>query len=101
MDLAWWIAVIGVPLVAAIFGIDFYIHKDANAQNEKKDAEIEALHTRINASNRELYDYKVSSAQLFATSAAMSEMKRDMVAALGRIEDKLDRLAERNARVQT
>lgn len=102
MDLAWWIVYILIPLFGAVFAVDFYIHR--NAENErdkavaKKDAEIALLHSRINSINKELYDYKVSSSQLFATIAAVSEVKRDLLASLGRIEDQLDRLIERNDR---
>lgn len=97
MDLAWWIAVIGVPLVGAIFAVDYYIHRNQQLQCDKKDAEIAALHERINAVTAAFNDYRVNSAQLFATVTAMGEMKREMVSALTRIEDKLDRI-ERNDR---
>jgi hypothetical protein len=91
MDLAWWIGVIGVPLVGAVFGVDLYIHKCAQTL-------IEELHDRIDAASRELYEYKINSASLFATVAAMGELKRELVISLSRIEDKLDRMGERNER---
>ena len=97
-DLYWWIAVIGVPLVGAIFAVDYYIHRNQQEECDKKDSEITALHDRINAVTAAFNDYRVNSAQLFATVTAMGEMKREMVSALTRIEDKLDRIGERNDR---
>jgi hypothetical protein len=98
MDLAWWIAVIGVPLVGAIFGVDLYIHKCAQTLNDQKDKEIQELHARIEAARGELYEYKINSAQQFATVSTMGELRREMVSALNRIEDKLDKIGERNDR---
>lgn len=102
MDLAWWIVYIAIPVVGALFAADFYIHKNATDERDKaiasKDLEIKELHSRINATNREFYDYKVNSAQLFATVTAVGEVKRELIASLSRIEDKLDRIAERNDR---
>jgi hypothetical protein len=102
MDLAWWIGVIGVPLVSALFAADFYIHRNAQTERDRavaeKNREIAELHNRISAVNKEFYDYKVGSAQLFATVAAVGEVKRELMNSLGRIEDKLDRIVERNDR---
>jgi hypothetical protein len=102
MDLQWWIAVIGVPLVGALFALDFYIHRTAQNELERKieakDAEIGALHNRVNSVSKELYDYKVTAAMMFSTSTAVGEVKRELMNALSRIEDKLDRIGERNDR---
>jgi hypothetical protein len=102
MDLGWWIATIGVPLVGALFALDFFIHRNAQAELEKnicgKDKEIADLHTRINAAAKEFYEYKVTASMLFATNPAMSEVKRELMSSLSRIEDKLDRIVERNDR---
>ena len=82
MDLAWWIAVIGVPLVGVIFGVDGIIHsKAANSSS--------GLHQRIDALQKEFSDYKVNSALLFAQVALVREVKDDLVKVLDRIEERL------------
>lgn len=112
MDLAWWIAVIGVPLVGAIFAVDFYIHRTAATERERaiahkdeqireirteKDSQIAVLHARVDNVTKEFSDYKVNSAMLYSTVGAVSEIKREINGSLGRIEDKIDRLVERRA----
>jgi hypothetical protein len=111
MDLAWWIGVIGVPLVSALFAIDFYVHRNSQMEREKaiaekdselaalrieKDTAVETLHVRINAINKEFNDYKVNSAMLFATVSAVREIKQELVDQLKNINNKLDRLFERH-----
>lgn len=91
IDLAWWIAVIGVPLVGAIFGVDFYIHRNADTERERLAAELANVKAAFN-------DYRVNAASLYATTVAVGEMRRELVAVVTRIEDKLDRIAERNDR---
>lgn len=91
MDLAWWIAVVGVPLVGAIFGVDFYIHRNAQAERGR-------LALQLEQAKKDFFEYRVNSAQLFATVAALGEVRRELVSSLNRIEDKLDRIVERNDR---
>jgi hypothetical protein len=113
-----------IPLIGTIFGVDLFIHKDATNEREKlatqkdselaalraeKDAEIAALHIRIGNLGASFNDYRVNSAQLFATVGAVREVKQEIADALreikagvassfGRIEEKVDRLVERNTR---
>jgi hypothetical protein len=82
MDLAWWIAVIGVPLVGVIFAIDGVIHSKASTS-------ASVLHQRIDALQKEFADYKVNSALLFAQVALVREVKDDLVKVLDRIEERL------------
>lgn len=83
MDLAWWIAVVAVPLVGAVFGIDGIIHAKASAS-------ASACHQRIDALSKELSDYKVNAAMLFAQVGMLRELKEDIGKTLSRIENKLD-----------
>ena len=82
MDLAWWIAVIGVPLVGMIFAIDGVIHSKSSESSK-------LCHQRIDALQKELADYKVNSAMLFAQVALVREVKDDLVKVLDRIEERL------------
>lgn len=91
MDLAWWIAVIGVPLIGAVFAVDFYIHRNAQSEREKLSAQLEQT-------KADFFRYQISSAQLYATMATVDGVKRELVNQLSRIEDKLDRIGERNDR---
>lgn len=82
MDLAWWIAVIGVPLVGVIFAIDGVIHSKASTS-------ASTLHQRIDALQKDFADYKVNSAMLFAQVALVREVKEDLAKILDRIEQRL------------
>lgn len=82
MDLAWWIAVIGVPLVGSIFAVDGIVHAKAAASASK-------CHDRIDAVAKELAEYKVQAAMLFSTVAMVGEMKKDLKEPLDRIEQRL------------
>jgi predicted TIM-barrel enzyme len=82
MDLAWWIAVIGVPLVGVIFAVDGIIHAKATES-------ARLCHQRIDAMQKEFADYKVNSAMLFAQVALVREVKDDLVKVLDRIEGRL------------
>lgn len=94
----WWVAGVAVPLLTAIFAVDFYIHRESDALRDEKDREVAELHTRVNACNKELWDYKVYAAQLFATVSSMSQVRLELMGSLNRIEDKLDKLSERSQR---
>lgn len=93
MDLAWWIAVILVPLVGAIFVVDGVIHSKASAAADTLRSEADTasndLHSRIDAIQKELSDYKVNAAMLFAQVSMMREIKDDIGKVLSRIEDRL------------
>ncbi len=82
MDLAWWIAVIGVPLIGVIFTVDGIIHAKASES-------ARLCHVRIDSLQKELADYKVNSAMLFAQVALVREVKEDLVKVLDRIEQRL------------
>jgi predicted TIM-barrel enzyme len=82
MDLAWWIAVVGVPLVGAIFTVDGIIHAKAAANAGR-------CHARIDNVSKELADYKVTAAMLFAQVALVREVKDDLIKVLDRIDQRL------------
>lgn len=87
MDLGWWIAVIGVPLIGCIFAVDGIIHGKAAAA-------AATCHSRIDSLQKELADYKVNSAMLFAQVALVREVKDDLVKVLERIEDRIGAIEE-------
>lgn len=82
MDLAWWIAVIGVPLVGVIFAADAWIHSKAMDS-------ARLCHQRIDTLQKDFSDYKVNSAMLFAQVALVREVKDDLAKILDRIEQRL------------
>lgn len=83
MDLAWWIAVIAVPLVGSVFFVDGLIHSKA-AESSRN------LHGRIDMLAAQLSDYKLTAAEKFATNGDIGKLE----AHLQRIEDKMDRLVK-------
>jgi methionine synthase II (cobalamin-independent) len=113
---------IGVPLVSALAGAIFFVHKNAQAERSKiadntraeidkliaaRERDIAALHERVNATNKDLYDHKLTSATLFATVAAVAEFRKEVMggmrdfrtefmSSMKEIESRLDRIAERN-----
>jgi hypothetical protein len=87
MDLAWWIAFIGVPLTGAIFAVDGIVHRAAAAA-------ARALHDRIDGVAKELYDFKVVAATTYATISYTKDIEVRLLAQLARIEGKLDRVLD-------
>ncbi|WP_409727454.1 hypothetical protein [Pseudorhodoplanes sp.] len=80
MDLQWWITVIGVPLVGALFWLRFH---DRN----ETDAALRAL-------KDELANYKLLVATSFVTATSMKELEGRIMSHLDKIEKKIDRVIE-------
>lgn len=89
MDLAWWIAVIGVPLCVGILAYVRSVQSDSKAS-------ISKLHERVDAAEKDNASYRLQAAQMFATMSSMSALDRRLSDTLQRIDTKLDRLIERN-----
>jgi hypothetical protein len=80
MDLQWWITVIGVPIVGALFWLRFRDRDDI-------DRSMRAL-------KDDLANYKLLVATGFASVAHLKEVETRIMAHLEKIEHKIDRVIE-------
>ncbi|HXF88151.1 MAG TPA: hypothetical protein VNK48_07360 [Xanthobacteraceae bacterium] len=78
MDLQWWITVIGVPLVAALFWLRFH--------------DREAVDSGLREIKDELSNYKLLVATSFVSVASMKDLENRIMAHLEKIENKIDRV---------
>jgi hypothetical protein len=83
MDLQWWIATIGVPLVGTLFWMRF---RDRDAF----DKSIQTL-------TSDLQNYKLTVATSFASIAYLKDIENRIMNQLQKIDEKVDRLSERRA----
>jgi hypothetical protein len=81
MDLQWWIATIGVPLVGMLFWMRF-------RDRETYDKAIQSLTT-------DLANYKLNVATSFASIAYLKDIENRIMSQLQKIDEKVDRLSER------
>jgi hypothetical protein len=81
MDLQWWIATIGIPLVGALFWLRF-------RDRDETDKTIRALTT-------DLANYKLTVATSFASIAYLKDIENRIMNQLQKIDEKVDRLTER------
>ncbi|MBN9568212.1 MAG: hypothetical protein J0H79_11475 [Alphaproteobacteria bacterium] len=81
MDLQWWIATIGVPLVGMLFWMRF-------RDREIYDKAIQSLTT-------DLANYKLNVATSFASIAYLKDIENRIMSQLQKIDEKVDRLSER------
>jgi hypothetical protein len=80
MDLQWWITVIAIPVVGALFWLRFHDRDDVdNALRGLKD---------------ELANYKLLVATSFVSVAYLKEVESRIMAHLEKIEKKIDRVIE-------
>jgi hypothetical protein len=80
MDLQWWITVIGVPLVGALFWLRFHDRDEVdNAMRGLKD---------------ELANYKLLVATSFVSVSYLKDVEGRIMAHLEKIEKKIDRVIE-------
>lgn len=80
MDLQWWIAVIGVPVVGALFWLRFH-------DREETDKELRAI-------KDDLANYKLIVATGFVSVASLKDVERRIMDHLEKIEKKIDRVIE-------
>jgi len=80
MDLQWWITVIGVPLVGALFWLRFHDRETVDkALREIKD---------------EMSNYKLLVATSFVSVSSMKDLEERIMMHLEKIEKKIDRVIE-------
>jgi hypothetical protein len=96
MDLQWWITVIAVPLIVAIFTVDGAIHAAAIRSAKSCHLRIDALVDKLTGVERENYQWRESAGRTFATSAQFGVLETRLTGALERMDAKLDRLIDRN-----
>jgi hypothetical protein len=80
MDLQWWITVIGVPIVAALFWLRFH--------------DRDELDNSLRALKDELANYKLLVATSFVSGSYLKEVEGRIMAHLEKIEKKIDRVIE-------
>jgi hypothetical protein len=80
MDLQWWITVIAIPIVGALFWLRFHDRDDIDkAMRDLKD---------------ELANYKLLVATNFVSVSSLKEVENRIMAHLEKIEKKIDRVIE-------
>lgn len=90
MDLTWWIAVIGVPLVGVIFFCIGAAWRHADQVKLEASRGDERLHSRIDQLVAVFGTYQTDAAKYFAVRDETNQNLR-------RIEEKIDRLVERKS----
>ncbi len=88
MDLAWWIAVIGVPLVGGIFICIGTVARRIERVKEGAALGDQRLHERLDKLVEAFGAYQTDAAGRFAT-------REEINGRLQRIEEKIDRLFEK------
>ena len=80
MDLQWWITMIGIPIVGALFWLRFHDRDD--------------IDTAMRALKDDLANYKLLVATGFASVSHLKEVETRIMAHLEKIEHKIDRVIE-------
>lgn len=80
MDLQWWITVIGIPIVGALFWLRFH--------------DRDELDNSLRALKEELANYKLLVATSFVSGSYLKEVEGRIMAHLEKIEKKIDRVIE-------
>jgi hypothetical protein len=80
MDLQWWVTVIGVPVVGALFWLRFH-------DRDEVDNSLRGL-------KDELANYKLLVATNFVSVTSLKEVESRIMAHLEKIEKKIDRVIE-------
>jgi len=80
MDLQWWIATIGIPLVGALFWLRFYDRDDVDKA--------------LRGIRDDLANYKLLVATNFVSVAYLKEVETRIMAHLEKIDQKIDRVIE-------
>ena len=80
MDLQWWITVIGVPLVGALFWLRVH--------------DREAIDKGLREIKDDFANYKLLVATSFVTATSMKDLEVRIMSHLDKIEKKIDRVIE-------
>jgi hypothetical protein len=88
--LVWWITVIDLPILSALFWLNYKTRSDAEDAIDKL---YETLEIRSSQLREALSAFKLEVAKSYASVTDMRELEMRIVSHLLRIEDKLDRTA--------
>ncbi len=92
LSLTWWISVIEVPVISALF-LQLWQHRK---QFDSKLEHLSELQSKYRAQHSEsLANYKLEVAKHYASNQSLREVEGRLVAHLNRIEAKLDNEAYR------
>jgi hypothetical protein len=93
IDLAWWISVIEVPLLAALFKLMWDVRRDLSSKIEQMDIRHAESTGRL---RDDLAAFKLEVARGYVPMQMMREVDRRLSMQLMRIEEKLDTVTPRS-----
>lgn len=93
-ELAWWITVVDLPALAALFSLIWRTRRD-HEQTTRHLRDI--IDTRSNQMREALSSFKLEVAKGYASITDMRELENRLIDHLLRIESKLDRTAMKTA----
>jgi hypothetical protein len=86
-DLAWWIAAVEVPALAALFGLLWKSRREMDETNEETRRFAETAMVQLREA---LSAYKLEVAKTYASISYIKDVERRLTEHLVRIEAKLD-----------
>jgi hypothetical protein len=89
----WWVTVIDIPVIAALFTLYWRGKKDIDTQIDHLNRLLDTRHSQLRDS---LSTYKLEVAKTYSTQAELRALEGRLVSHLLRIESKLDKQIERN-----
>jgi hypothetical protein len=92
LDLAWWVSVIEIPMLAALFKLMWDIKRDLSQKIEQMDQRHAESTGRL---RDDLAAFKLEVARGYVPMQMMRETDRRLSMQLMRIEEKLDAVAPR------
>jgi hypothetical protein len=93
--MVWWVTVIDIPVVASLFLMIWRSRKEFESKIESLHRLLETRHAQMRDS---LSAYKLEVAKTYSTQAELRMLEGRLVDHLLRIESKLDKHIQRNAK---
>jgi hypothetical protein len=93
--MVWWVTVIDIPVVASLFLMIWRSRKEFESKIELLHRLLETRHAQMRDS---LSAYKLEVAKTYSTQAELRMLEGRLVDHLLRIESKLDKHIQRNAK---
>ena len=87
IDMAWWITVVEVPVLAGLVYMIWHVRKDVERANA---SHREATHATILELRDRLADHRLEVARSYASLAHLKDVEQRLTDHLLRIEHKLD-----------